>query len=344
MATKVLRKKKKKKSGPSPATMIAKHIRGEKLTPDELKIIATSASHSVQYADEICGRFLEGEKTIAASEWASEYISNHVKGRWDQEDIFFKTRCAQIKLDKKRSDCLCPNCCGAMESLISYCEHHRGRWDKMEEYLPRISINSCATYHEKVMKCERWPEYEEKLKTYKGRDTGLWTGVEFLEILKEYMSRTQWEDGKDLLLAYGDVQDCIQFVEKNKKPWPELEMKFCAYTKNQEYQYFWEGCDYWRNLRLYLKNVGQAAPLEDLMLHRARPKVLLEYSIDLGHRLPNALHQKMILTSFKGKSKYVSRYFRYLKRQENRVRGFLKSLDTEELREFLCSVTNSDAA
>lgn len=323
-----------------PADLVRKAKRGRSLDAAELKVVGESAKSSWDYANLIKARFPEGEKTLAASSWAWEYIETFVDGRWEHEDIFFRHCRSLIVKDRKAKNCLCSECCLGTEMLMLYCKEFRGRWDKLEKMLPGMSIHACVNYHEEFMEGERWPELEKKFVTYKGRETGVWNDVNYADMLKHYILNSGWDEGRDLFLSHSDLDNCVDLFGTGRR-WPGIERKFLSFDRRRDWnEFFWDGCDYWRGLRSYMKNVGPVPELEEHMLRRAGPRPLYEYAREIGRRLPAPLHQKMLLTSFKKKSRFVSRYLNYLKKREEDVRGFLKSLDSDELNEFLCGVTN----
>lgn len=142
----------------------------------------------------------------------------------------------------------------------------------------------------------------------------------------------RWSEAEKSLLK-NRLEHAIDYHrEVVKDPWEELEDKIL----------FGKNLSFWDNpvdcFKKYLDNVGKRIPELERKLERCnRVSLLHAYAVtSMKGRLPQALHQKMMMFSFDPKrQKTVQKYLRFLDRAEEKVLGYLRGLDENERQELL---------
>lgn len=142
----------------------------------------------------------------------------------------------------------------------------------------------------------------------------------------------RWEEAEKVLLKER-LDHAVDYQgEVVKGPWGELEDKIL----------FGKKLSYWDNpvdcFKNYLKNVGGRIPELERKLERCgRASLLFAYAVtSMKGRLPQALHQKMMMFSFDTKrQKVAKKYLRFLDKSEAKVLGYLRGLDDDERQELL---------
>jgi hypothetical protein len=137
--------------------------------------------------------------------------------------------------------------------------------------------------------------------------------------------------------AEKEVIKCVTYADAYHKEvlkgrWPEWEDRILGKKK----------LGYFDNrtqmLSDYLKVVPAPVPgLEEKLEKCNRASLILAYAVSgIRGRLPNALHQKMMMFSFDPKrQKTVRKYLKFLESCERRAIRYLSGLDEDELKEIL---------
>ena len=114
--------------------------------------------------------------------------------------------------------------------------------------------------------------------------------------------------------------------------WEELEDRIL----------FGKGLSYWDSplacFKNYLKNIGGRIPeIESKLEKSKKASFLLAYAVlSMKGRLPQTLHQKMMMFAFDPKrQKSAKKYLKFLQSMEDKVLGYLRGLDEDERQELL---------
>ena len=142
----------------------------------------------------------------------------------------------------------------------------------------------------------------------------------------------RWHEAENKLL--NDRLDHAVDYQKEiiKDRWEELENRI-LFGKNLSY---WDSplaC-----FKNYLKNVGGRIPEVESKLERSKKaSFIFAYAvISMKGRLPPALHQKMMMFAFDPKRQKSSKnYIKFLEKMEEKVVGYLKGLDEDEMQEII---------
>jgi len=145
----------------------------------------------------------------------------------------------------------------------------------------------------------------------------------------------RWPEAEARMLEQGiNATEYHQTVVKGR--WPEWEDRILGKKK----------FGYWNSNRReflvkYLKAIGKPIPEVEKKLENCnRASLLLAYSVvALKGRLPQALHQKMMMFSFDPKKqKIAKKYLQFLDNCERRAVRYLSMLDEDEQMELLRKV------
>lgn len=145
----------------------------------------------------------------------------------------------------------------------------------------------------------------------------------------------RWKEAEKSMLNSKNLHQAIDYhKEIVKEPWGELEDKI-LFGKNNDFAYWDKPVDFFIN---YLKNVGvRIFELERKLERCNRASILFAYAVtSIKGRLPQILHQKMMMFSFDPKKqKTVKKYLCFLDRSESKVLNYLRNLNENERQELL---------
>jgi hypothetical protein len=247
---------------------------------------------------------------------------------------------------------------GVMDDYIE--EVIRGRWYEMEPYILN-SEDIYLGYCEEVVK-GRWLELEERLVREKDFDDLLYYANniiknrwnEFEKVAIEELKRVSIEEKEDI------VDDLRRYCDKNEFRWPEFENYLLTginYTKINKniskdilehvLRYSLEVVDgRWEEAEgLFIKRIDLAKrylkyhkfrwPLYEHRI-RNKPHSLYNYAREvLDGKLPEHLHNRMIMESMGKEPDVANIYFNFLKEREESVIRYFRGMSREEIGKFM---------
>lgn len=185
-----------------------------------------------------------------------------------------------------------------------------------------------------------------------------------------HIVRDRWEPGEakiaeseDLSLQYARdvlkarfplgekvILSCIgSSVEYSKSVlrgrWRPLERKILRMSP-KEIEKWWDRRDFYKSVSVYLKVIGGRWPeYEEKMLRESRALPIYKYARHLGGRLPDALHQKMMMFSFDNKKQKFSKlYLKFLSHCEKVAARYINGLPEDERRRLFHKLNEKEAA
>lgn len=135
----------------------------------------------------------------------------------------------------------------------------------------------------------------------------------------------RWAEGEKLILSEKQEHTLLEYQGKViKGRWKEME--FILWKKKKFAHWSFEN-----TAQMYFHNCGKRdEDLEATLLQKGKSRHLYWYAREcVKGRLPQELHNKMILLSFE-KSKFARKYLKELDLQERRAINYLKNLSAEE--------------
>ena len=200
-----------------------------------------------------------------------------------------------------------------------------------------------------------FPEAEEALlnkmeNTYSG-------GIVVRQYFVAYGIRNERVEKYILNKEYGSINDYAKNCVKGR--WHEAERKLLNDRLDHAVDYqneiikgrweelenrilFGKNLSYWDSpltcFKNYLKNVGGRIPEVESKLEKSKKaSFIFAYAVtSMKGRLPPALHQKMMMFAFDPKRQKSSKnYIKFLEKMEEKVVGYLRGLDEEELQEIV---------
>lgn len=141
-------------------------------------------------------------------------------------------------------------------------------------------------------------------------------------------SRFPLGEGK-ILTCIGSAVDYSKNVLRGR--WRPLERKILNMSP-KEIQKWWDRRDFYKHISDYLKVIGgRWFEYEEKLLRDSRALPLYKYAKHLGGRLPDALHQKMMMFSFDPKKqKHSKLYLKFLDRCEAIAFRYIDGLPEDE--------------
>lgn len=140
----------------------------------------------------------------------------------------------------------------------------------------------------------------------------------------------RWHKAEPMILEHLD--QAAEYHERvHKGRWPEFEDLILFGKKNG----FWEKRT--KALDKYLSVVGPVPEIEQKLERCGRASLLLVYAAKARRgRLPNTLHQKMMMFGFDPKRQaWTKKYVRFLESCERRALTYISGLDEDALAELL---------
>jgi hypothetical protein len=197
----------------------------------------------------------------------------------------------------------------------------KGRFIDAEENIRNNAM--CASQYAIHILNSRWEAAEPVISTCSN------SSIEYAVMLGE-----RFISGEPAILKRPDVDRAIHYAIKViKGRWPELERKLLKHKTSS-----WLRPSFYNQVDIYLNKIigGRWLEWEEKLLRENRMIPIYNYAKFLGGKLPDALHQKMLLQSFDNKrSKFAKKYLRLLERTEGRFVRFFNSLSSEEREELL---------
>lgn len=240
--------------------------------------------------------------------------------------------------------------------LIKDCTHNycnliiQGRDSGIEKVLLQ-DLDYALDYHLEVVcskSTNRWNELEEILinnnfKHFYEYSTNLGSRIESFE--KKFQEKTEFE--------LSDLGYIVRYVEKFNFNWPEIEKhllfsgEICLdYMDATNKTTRWieaepailkSGFD---NCERYLKSLNEFFRWKEYENKiKNRPNRLLEYAeMIIKGKLPEELHNRMLMRSIKGNCQHTTYYFDFLKKREHEIISYLKSISETERQEIISKV------
>ena len=219
-------------------------------------------------------------------------------------------------------------------------------------------LDYALDYHLEVICCKstnicckstnRWNELEEILinnnfKYFYEYSNNLGSRIESFE--KKFQEKTEFERS--------DLGYVVRYIEKFNFNWPEIEKhllvsgEICLeYMEATEKTTRWieaepailkSGLD---NCSLYLKRIKEFFRWKQYENKiKNRPNRLVDYAeMIVKGRLPEELHNRMLMRSIKGNCQHTTYYFDFLKKREHEIVSYLKSISETERQEIISKV------
>lgn len=197
----------------------------------------------------------------------------------------------------------------------------KGRFIMAEELISQNAM--CASQYAINVMRGRWEQAEPAISQCAS------SSIEYATMLGQRFS-----EGEDAMLKMDEITQPVRYAVKVvKNRWPELERKIL----NFKCRWGWARKSFYLEVNTYLTKVvgGRWLEWEQKLLHENRIFPIYQYALFLGGKLPEALHQKMVLQGFDTKkSKFAKKYLRFLEKTENKLVQFFRSLAPEEREEL----------
>lgn len=253
-----------------------------------------------------------------------EILQNSRPGRVSSAKGALKKAIEGRELNKSELDLLARD----PESAFAYAKHRGKPFPECEDHLLKSKSDGFVIKYFELFpqvnkKYEDWlirgslPEHEQNILNY------------CVNVLKK-----RWKEGEKVLLKMqGWNRDRIWFeYQKNvvKGRWPELERRLFSDKKVKKDKDIIS--NYFNNLGL-----GRHEELEGRLLKSGTCFMIYRYALNcVGGRLPDSLHNKMLLVG----KKWTKRYLKSLATRRRMTESFLASLNDEERQEILMSVAS----
>ena len=206
----------------------------------------------------------------------------------------------------------------------------KGRWEEVEPiFIESISLGHGSTFRAALayfvhVAGVRNPEIEKYI---------LRQDHSKIVTYCENCVKGRWKEAEKTVLKSDSMGVASDYhSEIHKGIWPEWEDRILFTKKLQWHE---DRCDL---MTQYLKTVPQPGPEFEKKLEKTnRAKIILTYALKgCRGRLPDALHQKMLMFSFDPKRKFSSKkYVKFLVARERQVVRYLSRLNDEERAEIL---------
>lgn len=192
---------------------------------------------------------------------------------------------------------------------LEYCEEVRGRWPEFELFVLK-NKEIVDDYALRVVK-ERWPEYEPILLESNSANN-------ILSYMREWSNRERWTEAEPIL--FKDAESALEYCLFLESRIPEAEKIILskislASDYQNHFKFLWP--EYENKIK-------------------TKPKRMLDYAKCLNARLPDELHNRMIMYQMMEQHKDIcSCYFDFLKDCEDSIIKYLRSLDNDKRNELL---------
>ncbi len=153
----------------------------------------------------------------------------------------------------------------------------------------------------------------------------------------------RWSPCEDYII--GDFTMSSNYLkELIKGRWDQFEEKILKLVSGVSKKRLWDGY-FWDDpkdiFNKYLKYIdGRWVELEEVLAKKNNACAMYQYAVHLGSKLPEGLHEKMVMNSFSAKSGWAKKYIKFLKRAETKAKNYFLSLDKEERDSFLAGISN----